>query len=67
MSDSLQEIKRAIDNLTPDELQDLYSWFEQNYPQSIDGRITSDLEAGRLDTAIFRALDDENSGRTCPL
>jgi len=33
----------------------------------IDVRVKSDLAAGRLDTAIKRALADEKSGRTRPL
>jgi len=60
----MQDIEHAIGKLTPEELQELYAWLEQNHPQPIDARIGSDLEAGRLDSAIFRALDDENNGRT---
>ena len=33
----------------------------------IDARIESDLAAGRLDSAIKRALDEEKNGRTRPL
>jgi hypothetical protein len=32
-----------------------------------DTRVQSDLAAGRLDSAIQRALDDEKNGRTKPL
>ena len=32
----------------------------------IDARVQSDLVAGRLDSAIQRALDDEKKGRTRP-
>ena len=61
------EIERAIATLTPRELEQLYSWLDQNHPQPIDSRIESDLAAGRLDTAIQQALDDERSGQVRPL
>jgi len=64
---TVQEIERAIQSLTPRELEELYSWLDENFPQPIDTRIQSDLAAGRLDKAIFRALDDERNGRVQPL
>ncbi len=62
--DTIKEIERAIGALTPPELEELYAWLDQHYPQPIDARVASDVAAGRLDTAIQRALDDEKSGRT---
>jgi hypothetical protein len=64
---TIQEIERAIGALTPQELEELYSWLDQNCPQPIDSRLQSDLTAGRLDKAIHRALDNEKSGRVQPL
>ena len=64
---TVQEIERAIGALTPRELEELYSWLDQNCPQPIDTRLQSDLMSGRLDKAIQRALDDEKSGRVQPL
>jgi hypothetical protein len=64
---TVQEIERAIRALKPQELEELYSWLEQNCPQPVDARVQSDLGAGRLDKAIQRALDDENNGRVGPL
>ena len=66
-SSTIQEIERAIDTLSPEELQELYSWLDQNHPQAIDLRLESDLAAGRLDKAIFQALDDEKDGQIRPL
>jgi hypothetical protein len=60
---TVQDIERAIDALTPQELDDLYSWLDRHHPQAIDAQIESDLSAGRLDNAILRALDDEENGR----
>jgi hypothetical protein len=59
----VKEIERAIGTLTPQEVEELYAWLEQHFPQSIDARLQADLAAGRLDTAIQRALDDEKNGR----
>ena len=64
---SIEEIERAIGALTPHEIEELYGWLEQHCPPPIDARIQSDIAAGRLDTAIQRALDDEKSGRVQPL
>ncbi len=64
---TLKEIERAIGSLTTQEVQELYVWLEQHFPQPIDARVQSDLSAGSLDTAIQRALDDETNGRLRPL
>jgi len=61
---TVQDIERAIEELTPPQLAELYAWLDQYDPQPIDARIQSDLAAGRLDNAIGRALDDEKNGRT---
>jgi hypothetical protein len=64
---TIHEIERAISPLKPRELEELYSWLDENCPQPLDTRVQSDLMAGRLDKAIHRALDDENNGRVRPL
>ncbi len=64
---TVKEIERAIGLLTPQEVAELYTWLDQNYPQVIDACLQSDLAAGRLDKAIERALDDEKNGRIRPL
>jgi len=64
---TIQEIERAIGALKPREVEELNVWLEQHCPPPLDTSLQSDLAAGRLDTAIQRALDDEESGRTQPL
>jgi hypothetical protein len=64
---TIKEIERAIGTLTPQEVQELYVWLDQHFPQPIDTRVQADLAAGQLDTAIHRALDDEENGRVRPL
>jgi hypothetical protein len=61
-SEPVKKITRAIRGLTQRELVELYVWPDRNCPQPIDTSIPSDLEAGRMDTAILRALDDEAHG-----
>jgi hypothetical protein len=65
--DTVQDIERAIDELTPQQLQELYSWLDQHHPNPIDERLPADVAAGRLDTAIERALNDDQNGRVRPL
>jgi hypothetical protein len=64
---TIKEIERAIGALTPREIEELYAWLDEPCPPPIDARVQSDLAAGRLDTAVQRALDDEKNGRTHPL
>ena len=65
--ESIRDIESAIRTLTPQEIAELYAWLDQNFPQALDVRLSSDLPAGRLDNAIQRALDDEANGRAKPL
>jgi hypothetical protein len=61
--ETVEEIERAIDALSPAELTQLSAWFDR-HPQPIDVKIETDLSAGRLDAAIEQALNEEKSGRT---
>ena len=65
--DTIDDIERAIDALTQQQLQELYAWLDQRHPQLIDERLPADLAAGRLDAANQDALDDEEKGRVRPL
>jgi hypothetical protein len=60
---TIQEIERAIDALTPQQME-LYIWFDQRYPQLIDAQLKCDLDAGRIDDRINRALADHKAGNT---
>ncbi len=64
---TVKEIESAIERLNQQEVEELYAWLEEHYPQAIDARLKSDLAAGQLDAAIERALDDEKNGRTSQL
>ena len=61
-SGTILEIERAIGTLSSQELHELYQWLEEHHPAPIDARISSDLAAGRLDSAILHALRQEADG-----
>ena len=64
---TIQEIERAIDALTPQQIEELYVWLDQRHPQPIDAQLKADLDAGRIDDRINRALADHKAGNTQPL
>ena len=64
---SIQEIERAIDALEPQQIDELSRWLDQRHPQQIDSQLKIDLDAGRIDARIDRALADYRSGNTQPL
>ncbi len=57
-------IERAIDALTPQQMEELNVWLDQRHPQSIDAQLKADLDAGRIDDRINRALADHRAGNT---
>ncbi len=59
------DIERAISALSPGELDELYTWMDRNCP--IDVKLRADLDAGRIDDRIDRALADRMAGNTQPL
>ena len=62
--DTVQEIERAIGALSPRELEELYAWLDLHYPQPIDAQLQADLDAGRIDDRISRAVADHKAGKT---
>lgn len=64
---TVHEIERAIDALTPQQMEELYVWLDQRHPQPIDAQLKADLDAGRIDNRINRALADHKVGNTQPL
>ena len=64
---TVQDIERAIEALPPEQLQELSAWFEERYSQTVDARLKADIEGGRFDERISRAIADHKAGRTEPL
>ena len=54
--ETLEEIERALRALTPEQIEELDT-------QSIDVQLKADLEVGRMDDRINRALADYQSER----
>lgn len=67
MDRKLEEIERAIDTLSQEQREELHLWLEEQYPQQIDDLLKADLEEGRMDKRINRALADHKFGKTKPL
>jgi hypothetical protein len=64
---TVHEIERAIDALTPQQMEELYVWLDQRHPQPIDAQLKADLDAGRIDNRISRALADHKAENIQPL
>jgi hypothetical protein len=45
----------------------LLDWLDRRHAQRIDARLASDLDAGRMDEEIRRALDKDRNGEARPL
>jgi hypothetical protein len=52
--------------LTPEQIEDLYLWLDEHHAQAIDAPLKADLEAGRMDDRIQRALAGHKAGNTQP-
>jgi hypothetical protein len=54
---TVQEIQRAIDFLTPQQREELYLWFDQHHSRSVDAQPKTDRLADRSSVlAEMRAL-----------
>jgi hypothetical protein len=63
----LQEIEKAVADLSPDELARFRAWFLEYDAHVWDREIEEDVAAGRLGTLADEALSDLRAGRTRPL
>jgi hypothetical protein len=64
---SVEELKSAVSQLPPEELDRFSRWFEEFLAGQWDRRIEADILAGRLDEAGRRADEEFESGRRTPL
>jgi len=42
---TVQDIERAINALTPEQMEELHQWLDRRHPQRIDTQLKADLEA----------------------
>lgn len=65
--EKLAAIKRALDDMSRDELAAFREWFAEYGWQRWDQELEEDVAAGKLDRLAAEALDDFKKGRTKPL
>jgi hypothetical protein len=52
---NVQDIEKEIQQLRPEQLQELAIWFDEYRSNLWDEKIERDLNAGRLDSMILKA------------
>jgi hypothetical protein len=60
----VEEIERAITQLTPEDLASLRTWFAAYDAEVWDRQFAEDVQAGALDSLAEEALTDLRNGRT---
>lgn len=64
---TLQDIERAVSQLSPEELAAFRAWFAEFDAQMWDRQIEEDVAAGRLDGLAEKALQHLREGRCTDL
>ena len=64
---NLQEIERAVSQLSEQELADFRAWFAEFDAEIWDRQFEEDVAAGRLDNLAKRALQHLHEGRCTEL
>ena len=60
---SIEEIEKAITQLTPEQLTKFCAWFDEFQARMFDEQIERDAKAGKLDKLMARARENHNTGR----
>lgn len=64
---SVQEIEKAVTELTPDELTKFADWFAEYHWHAWDRQIEKDVKVGKLDALINQANDEFDAGQCLSL
>lgn len=64
---TIQDIQCAIDAPTPQQREELYLCFDEQYLQPSEIQLKAAIDAGRFDDHIARAVADHKAGRTEPV
>ena len=64
---SVQEIKRAIEPLLPEQVDELAQWLEELRARQWDAQIEADSKAGRFNALIEEAKVEATAGCCKPL
>ncbi len=60
---SVQEVEKAVSNLSSDEISQFRAWFEEFDAALWDKQFEEDVKAGKLRAVAERAMADFKSGR----
>jgi hypothetical protein len=60
----IEEIEKAIEGLSADEIARLRAWFDEFEARMFDEQIERDAKAGKLDEVAAQALADHKAGRS---
>ncbi|NEQ38722.1 MAG: hypothetical protein F6K40_21600 [Okeania sp. SIO3I5] len=63
----VEEIERAVSQLSPEELAVFRAWFAEFDAEAWDRQFETDVAAGKLDTLAEEALQDLKEGRCTDL
>ncbi len=67
---SLQEMKKAVSQMAPAELDEFAGWLAEYRAQEFDAwdrQMEADAAAGKFDALIRQARDEHRAGQTTPL
>ncbi len=64
---SVQDLEKAVAQLSPEELTKFSTWFEEFTADAWDREFEADVKAGKLDALGKEADDDFEAGRCKPL
>jgi hypothetical protein len=59
-----EDIEKAVERLTPDELARFRAWFEAFDAGRFDAALERDIRAGKLDALAEEALAEHRAGRS---
>jgi hypothetical protein len=59
----IEDIEKAVEQLSPDDLAKFREWFEEFEARAFDGKIERDAKAGKLDKLIAEARANHTAGR----
>ena len=59
----IEDIEKAVSNLSPEELAEFRAWFEAFDAAQFDAKIERDARAGRLDKLAEAAIGEFKEGR----
>ncbi len=60
----LEDIEKAVLDLSPEELDSFRNWFEELSERLFDEAIARDAKAGRLDFLVQEAIEEHEAGKT---